>query len=93
MVADGGTSHEDAIMLAIKFHPDVIYLMTDGDDPPLTAKQLDRIDRRAGGIVIDTIQFGAGPRPAEESFLVKLARQSGGKYAYVDVAKTAEKRK
>ena len=51
VVADGGTSHEDAIMLAINFHPDVIYLLTDGDDPPLTAKQLDRIDRRAGGII------------------------------------------
>ena len=60
-------------------------VLTDGDDPKMTPRQLERIDRLGGGIIINTIEFGAGPRPAGEGFLVKLARQSGGKYAYVDI--------
>jgi hypothetical protein len=87
VVADGGTSHLDALRLAIRLRPDVIYLLTDGDDPKLTPKELERIDRLGAGIIINTIQFGAGPRPAAESFLAKLARQSGGQYAYVDISK------
>jgi hypothetical protein len=85
VVADGGTSHEDALRLAIKLRPDVIYLLTDGDEPKMTPRQLERIDRLGGGIIINTIEFGAGPRPAGEGFLLKLARQSGGKYAYLDI--------
>ena len=27
-----------------------------------------------------------GPKPAEASFLVALARQNGGRYAYVDLS-------
>ena len=89
VVADGGTSHEDAVSLAIKCRPDVIYLLTDGDDPQLTTRELERIDRMGAGIVINTIQFVAGPPPGPEHFLVKLAQQSGGKYVAVDISKGA----
>ena len=87
--ADGGTDHEEALMLAIKARPDVIFLLTDGDDPPLGKRELERIDRFGAGIIINTIQFGAGPQADAEHFSVKLARQSGGKSAYVDIAKRA----
>ena len=89
VTADGGTSHEDAVMLAVKMHPDMIYLLTDGDDPQLTPKQLDRIDRIGAGVIINTIEFGVGPQTKKENFLVKLARQSGGQHVYVDAAKLA----
>ena len=85
--ADGGTDHESALVLAIRLHPDVIFLMTDGDDPRLTARQLARIERLGAGIIIHTFQFGAGPQREQIGFMEKLARQSGGEHVYVDVSK------
>ena len=93
VVADGGTSHEDALMLAIKLRPDAIYWLSDGDDPKLTAKQLDRIDNRGAGTIINTIELGVGPQADAEDFMVKVARQSGGKHVYIDLAKAAAAKK
>jgi len=87
LVADGGTDHEEALKLAIRMQPDVIFFLTDGDEPKLTAAQIEEITYRAGGIQINTIQFASGPKPAGESFLAELARQNGGQYRYVDVTK------
>jgi len=87
VVAEGGTEHQDALMLALRLHPDVIFFLTDADDPKLTARQLDRIDRMGAGVVIHTIEFGTGPQREAENFLVKLAQQSSGEHAYVDVSK------
>jgi hypothetical protein len=87
IVADGGTDHEDALRLAIRLHPDVIFFLTDADDPKLTSGQLAKISRLAAGVVIHAIEFGPGPKPKEESFLAALARQNGGKYAYIDISK------
>ena len=80
-------------MLAIKLRPDVVYWLSDGDDPKLTAKQLERIDRLGGGSIINTIEFGAGPQADTDDFMVKLARQSGGKHVYIDLTKTEEEKK
>ncbi len=87
IAADGGTDHEAALSMAIRMRPDVIFLLTDGDDPKLTARQLERIDRVGPGIVIHTIQFGSGPQKGGEGFMGKLAHQSGGEYMYVNTAK------
>ncbi|MEN6407234.1 MAG: VWA domain-containing protein [Thermoguttaceae bacterium] len=87
--ADGGTNHEDALRLAIRLQPDVIFLLTDADEPTLTAAQLDKIRTLAAGIVINAIEFGDGPKPAGASFLETLARENGGGYAYVDLSKRA----
>lgn len=84
VVADGGTDHEEALRAACGMRPDVIFLLTDGDEPRLTAEQLAKIERWSAGIQINTIEFGPGPKPAGDSFLVRLARQSGGNYVYVD---------
>jgi hypothetical protein len=83
--ADGGTDHEAALALAMKLHPDVVFLFTDGDDPQLSARQLDRIDRIGPGVVINTVQFGNGPQTKKDHFLGKLAKQSGGEFKYVDL--------
>ncbi len=85
ITADGGTRHEDALKLAIRLHPDVIFFLTDGDDPKLSPAQLDQISRQAGGITIHAIELGSGKKPAGKTFLETLAAENGGKYAYVDI--------
>ena len=87
IVAEGGTDHEEALRLAIRLHPDVIFFLTDGDDPKLTPAQLEKINRRAAGTIIHCIEFGPGPKPEGASFLADLARQNAGRYVYVNVSK------
>jgi len=89
ITAAGGTAHEDALRLAIRLQPDVIFFLTDGDDPKLTPAQLAKISHLAAGIVINAIEFGPGPKPPGASFLAALAQQNGGGYAYVDLSKHA----
>ena len=87
ITADGNTNHVDALKLAIRLHPDVIFFLTDGDDPKLSRRELDQIQRMATGITLNTIEFGPGPKPEEESFLATLAEENGGHYVYVDLSK------
>ena len=87
MTADGGTDHMLAINLALGLAPDVVFFLTDADDPQLTAAELAQIERRNRGIVFNTIEFGAGPQRSGNNFLVRLARQNGGQHAYVDVTR------
>jgi hypothetical protein len=87
IVDQGATRHEEALQRAIGFHPDVIFFLTDADEPRLSARQLDDIRRWAAGISINTIEFGRGPKQTGDNFLVKLARENGGQYCYVDINK------
>jgi hypothetical protein len=87
ITAYGSTEHLDALKLAIKLQPDVIFFLTDADEPRMLAHQLDEVQRRAGGIVVHAIQFGLGPQRDPNNFLVRLAAQNGGQHAYVDIAK------
>lgn len=87
ITAGGGTNHVAALMLAIKLKPDVIFFLTDADDPQLSAGQLYDINRRAAGITIHTIEFGLGSQRDASNFLAKLARQNGGQHVYVDISK------
>ena len=87
ITAAGGTRHEEALVAAIKTQPDVIFFLTDADEPRLSAGQLDKIHRMAGGISINTIEFGFGPKSGSASFLAELARQNDGEYVYVDITR------
>jgi hypothetical protein len=87
MTAEGGTRHEEALLAAIRTQPDVIFFLTDADEPRMTAAQLDKIHRRAGGIAINTIEFGFGPESGGVNFLARLAQQNGGQYKYIDVTR------
>ncbi|MBU4271302.1 MAG: VWA domain-containing protein [Planctomycetes bacterium] len=87
ITAGGGTDHEAALKMAVRMQPDVIFLLTDADDPILEPAQLAKIRHTAAGIIINAIEFGPGPKPARPSFLADLARQNGGGYAYVDASK------
>ena len=83
--ASGGTQHVDALKLALGMRPDVVFFLTDADQPKLTYDELKRIRTWNQGATIHAIEFGAGPRIGGDNFLMKLARQNGGQHAYVDV--------
>src|SRR5688572_26204267 len=64
VTADGSTDHELALYAGLNMLPDVIYFLTDGDKPALSAERLSKIvDRNRAGTIIHVIQFGAGPAP------------------------------
>lgn len=85
---DGGTQHLDAIRLALNVQPDVIFLLTDADDPQLSSDELTSIRRRnRGGTVINTIEFGTRPEPQPNNFMMQLAQQNDGQHAYVQVSR------
>lgn len=85
IIPDGNTDHERALKLAIRLRPDVIFFLTDGDEPKLSRRQLDEINRLAGGITVNVVEFGSGPRASEGSFLEILATENSGEYRYIDI--------
>jgi len=89
IVADGGTRHTDALELAAKMRPDVIFFLTDADEPTLSRRDLDKVQRQAAGITIHAIEFGTGPKPEGKSFLEVLAEENAGQYTYVDISRPA----
>ncbi len=73
IVADGGTRHEEALWMALKLQPDVIFFLTDADQPELSPAQLEKIHRTNNGrCSINTIEFGLGPPIHNDNFLVRL---------------------
>ena len=88
---DAGTNHKQAILTALSMNPDVIFFLSDGGEPFLTARDLDEIRRRnRGSTRIHCIEFGRGPVSLHDgqpvsNFLTKLAAQNDGRYAYRDV--------
>lgn len=88
ITANGGTRHEDALLAAFKLRPDVVFFLTDADQPELSPAQLARIAKRNGGQAsVHTIEFGLGPKVYRDNFLSKLAWQNGGQYVYIDISK------
>jgi hypothetical protein len=81
----GSTRHMQALKLALGLRPDVIFLLTDADEPQLTSGELDEIRRRNRGTAVHAIEFGSGPFRGTDNFLVRLARQNNGQHVYVDV--------
>jgi hypothetical protein len=86
IVADGGTRHEAALEMALKLGPDVIFFLTDADEPQLSPAQLARIKRKNGErSTIHTIEFGTGRGGYRDNFLREIGRQNGGQYVYIDI--------
>ncbi len=82
----GGTSHQPALMTALKYRPDVIFFLTDALEPKLEASQLERLRSYNRGAKIHTIEFGSGPDLDRGlNFLERLASQNNGTHRYVDV--------
>ncbi len=85
ITADGGTDRLPALRAAVQMQPDVIFFLTDADDPMPASElaEIAELNRRAG-VVISTIEFGRGPANQAKNFLIELARMTGGQYGYVD---------
>lgn len=81
-----GTDHMPALRMALRMQPEVIFFLTDADQPQLTSAELDEI-RRINGTKsrIHCIRFGQGADLEPTNFLRKLAEQNGGRYRYRDV--------
>ncbi|MCH7990410.1 MAG: VWA domain-containing protein [Planctomycetes bacterium] len=80
---DGGTNHKAALVKALNLNPEIVYLLTDGQ--AIRPREIHRLNKK--GVRIHCIKFGEGPDLSGDSFLEKLATQSGGTYRYLDVKK------
>ncbi|MEQ8786634.1 MAG: hypothetical protein RIC55_10060 [Pirellulaceae bacterium] len=86
IIADGGTNHMKALKLAIGMAPDVIFFLTDADEPQLTDDELLQIHRmNRAGATIHAIEFGSTAAPRRDNFLMQLARENDGEHTYVNV--------
>ncbi len=72
IIADGATEHEDALAMALRMSPDVIFFLTDADEPRLNSRQMAHIARINKGTQINAIEFGFGAQENVENFLVRL---------------------
>ena len=90
IVAAGGTRHLEPLLMSLRLQPDVVFFLTDAEEPKLTAEELARIRRANKGTQIHAIEFGFGPSRGDDNFLKRLARQNGGGHAYVDISKLPE---
>ncbi len=88
LAAFGQTEHEMGLHAGLRLKPDALYLFTDGGDPYLNEAQLGQIRRHAAGqrTTIHCVHFGFGPPRDSDHFLVRLARENGGGYVYVDMS-------
>jgi hypothetical protein len=85
--AYGGTEHFEAIRLALRLSPDVIFFLTDASMPPMSSSDLRSIQASAQstGTTIHAIEFGTKPAASANSFLKELASMNGGRYQYINV--------
>jgi VWA domain-containing protein len=88
ITADGGTDRLAALRAAVAMQPDVIFFLTDADDPMPENElaEVIQLNQRAAAKIC-TIQFGEGPEQKTDNFLVQLARRTGGQYGYVDTTR------
>jgi hypothetical protein len=88
ITADGGTDRFAALKQALAFRPDVVFFLTDADDPmsPSEMAEIQRLQSRIG-TTISVIEFGRTATAPAKNFLTELARLSGGQYGYVNTAK------
>lgn len=91
ITAYGGTDRYAALRKAVTLQPDVIFFLTDADDP-MSLHELDQIERanRRAHAAICVIEFGRRATAPTDNFLVQLARASGGQYGYVNTNRLAQ---
>ena len=89
--AQGGTDHFNALAKAVKLNPDVIFLLTDGEQKDdLSADELADIRRMNRSVArIYVVQFASSPYASNS--LVRLAEENRGQHTYLDIRK-GEKR-
>jgi hypothetical protein len=83
---EGGTNHLPALRQALALKPDVLFLVTDGDD--LTQRDVDNLTRlNSGRTVIHALEWNGGDRP--DAALRLLARYNRGAYKNLRSTSTA----
>ena len=87
-----GTQHVPALEMALRLRPDVIFFLTDAQEPPIYEGELESLKKlNSQKTRIHSIEFGVGQEVSEatspKNFLRKLSRQNGGTYRYYDVTK------
>ena len=88
LAATGGTRHYPALIVALTFNPDVVFLLTDGGTDELNSNQVKQIESMAGSRTrITCLHFGSNNEPDGGRFMQNLANQTGGAYKYIDVRK------
>ena len=93
ITAVGGTEHMDALTMALGMRPDILFLLTDANEPQLSAQQLQEIRRQnSGTTAIHIIEFGYQAASTRDNFLKRLARQNGGRHAYVEISRLGGRR-
>jgi hypothetical protein len=87
LAPDGGTMHLPALKMALAMQPDVVFFLTDAHD--LRVHDVQEATTLNHGLTkIHTIEFGIGADEQQENQLRELAKQNGGSYRYIDVAKS-----
>lgn len=83
---DSGTLHRPALLAALRSAPDVIFFLTDGDEPDLSFRDLrDLREANRNNTRIHVIQFGRGAKLGPMNWLEQLAKDHQGTYRYRDV--------
>lgn len=86
VIAGGGTLHLPALQLALKLDPDVIFWLTDADEPLMTDAEVRRVHRdNPRQIPINAIEFGYGPALGIDNFLKRISRDSSGEHQYYEL--------
>lgn len=91
-----GTQHVPALEMALNLHPDVIFFLTDAQEPTIYPGELAQLKQlNSQKTRIHAIEFGVGPevsaKVSPNNFLRRLSQQNGGTYRYHDVTKFEEK--
>jgi von Willebrand factor type A domain len=89
LTASGPTDHMAGLIAALRWQPDILFLLTDGDDPYVGEKQRERIRAAAGKTQIHCLQFGWG-KPVNHTSrdcLEKLAAENNGTYTFIDMSR------
>lgn len=85
---DGGTDHTPPLKKGLRYQPEHLFLLTDADQPQMSARELNEIKTLNGGRTkIHCVEFGKGPEINVDNFLKKLARESGGSFRYRDITR------
>ena len=88
IASDSGTDHKPALLEALSLKPDVVYFLTDGDEPELSPADVRDIADHRNDATIHVIAFDDGSQTSVTPiWLQKLAQQGQGQYREI-VAET-----
>jgi len=87
ITAEGGTDRPAALLKAVELQPDVVFFLTDADDPMRPSELAEVYQGNRAGATICTIEFGRGSLRHGDNFLTQLAHQTGGQFGYIDTTR------